>query len=598
MRRVGTILIAVGAVFVFGMFVNAGEEGIPDGWGFLVVAGLLVGTGAGMRFTVSRQAQGTTRDGWSAGSTTDSPAGQPERRHRRGRAAWSLGRVECREMVGSPWFGVGVGLALLVLVMFGLLWSGDFAEHWWVSASALTLAVHPFVGLVVVASHRSVTRARRDGCEELFASCPVDEGDRLTANLVPALIAAPIAAGTAIGLFAITTSQPAVYGELDLRVPLLMATCGVLGAGAVALGVALGRWAPFFLAPAIALVAILALDDRLLDIGGARWTTDRYLATFDPGDGPDQLLTDLPVAERLVWFAALAVLVAALALLGRRRWAVPLGAVAAAAALLAAAAVTAPMSDPDALVGPVIDPSSHETCVRVTTAAEVEVCAPTEYRGAVHQYAAGLAPTVEALGDLVDEPVRLRMRLVDEPIDELPAELAGAIPTELSLDDGAIPFSTSTQPYAIRAARYRLVASSLGLPIEADGDDRPTVVAGTASGLAILWLGTLGMEPGERRDVLTVKPDDHAHEVLDATVFGQLWPDPCTDGPAPLTWSPEDAEGARRMVAAAHDDVLGALHERWDELQRLTTDDLLLVAGLEPVGRQSTVERRPHVCPY
>jgi hypothetical protein len=613
MRRLGTFLIATGAVFVFGGWMLGGSGGgLDSAMAMWAVAAVTVAAGVAVR----RAARGRVRRGddsrWrgapAPGSTPAEQASAEEqpggfdRGRRPGRATWALGLVEARELSGSPWFAVGVGFTILELVMFGFVWSGDLASHWWEIAGSLTVFVHPFVGLVVVATHRAVTRAGRDGCDELFDTCPLDPGSRLTAHLVPGVVTAPVAMVAATGLFAALTTNGRVYGALDLRVVLMVMTCGVFGVGAVALGVALGRWAPFFLSPVIALVAIVVVDSRLLEVGMPRWVTDRYLATFDPGDGPDQLLLDLPVAERLVWFVALTVVVAAVGLWGRTRWSVPALVGGGFAAIVAATAVIAPMSDTDDAAALVADPAAHEECVAVAPPATVVVCAPAEYVGAARRYAEGVTPTGQALATLVDTRFRLRQRVLDGPVSELPAELARALPADLPHDpvtrDGAIGFGASTDADAVRAARYRLAAAALGLPTEAGPDERPTVVAGRADGVAVLWLGTLGMGDEERREALTAAPDEHLDLPADATTFGQLWPDPCVDRAAPLAWSPEDAEAATRIVGLPDDEVMSTLRAHWDDLADMTTDDLLTELGLEPVGTTSAVEDRPHVCPY
>ena len=40
------------------------------------------------------------------------------------------------------------------------------------------------------------------------------------------------------------------------------------------------------------------------------------------------------------------------------------------------------------------------------------------------------------------------------------------------------------------------------------------------------------------------------------------------------------------------------VHERWEQLDTMTTDELLEAVGVDPVGPTSDVEARPHVCPY
>jgi hypothetical protein len=604
MRRLSTFLISVGGVLVVGGWLNGGNDSVGLAMVFFAISVSFLGVGLLLRRLGSgrpHRVDARWREPSAGGAEWGSPSRLPGPR---GRPVLALGRVETRELVGSPWFAVGVALTLLELLLFGFVWGEDLSKHWWELASGLTLFVHPFVGMMVIAGHRAVTRSRRDQCDELFTSCPLDEGGRLTGQLLPALLVLPISAGFATAMFFVSNSRPEVYGALDARVWLIFSTCGVLAAGGLVLGVSLGRWAPFFLTPVLALVAVVFIDDRILQLGGARWATDRYLASFDPGDGPDQLLLDLPVAERLLWFMGLTVVVAAIAVVGRRRWAVPALAAGAASALFAAVGVVAPMSGTADRALYLADPAAVEQCVEVATGAvPTEMCGPVEYREATRQYAIGLEAVATALPS-GGNSMRFRMRIFDGVEGELPAELVAELPAGFSVNDRfrardgePLAFAPATHVSAIRAARYRLVAAALGLPTEADGD-RPFVVAGQAHGLVVLWMGTLGLDAEARLGALRINPDDHASELFDATARGQAWPDPCWDGPAPLTWAPEDLESARRLVALPDDRVLEVVHRYWDRLDTMTSDDLLVAVDVEPVGSASRVEARPHVCPY
>jgi hypothetical protein len=633
-RRLGDVLIGIGAAFTLSLLVFGGAGAAAAG---LPIAGLgvaMIVTGVVLR-RPGRRSGGAEHERWQGSQPAPAPrsmdgpdgpdvldgkarpAGRAEGPTGRGRrAVLALGRIEGRELLANPWFAVGLGIAVLEVVAFGLLWSSDFSGHWWEAVASMPLAVHPLVGLSLVAAHRGMTRARRDGCEELFTSCPMDEGARLEGHLLTAWVGVVAALALAVVLPAVILRGGAAYGALDGRALAIMATCGVLGAGGVVLGVALGRWAPFLLTPLVALIAIVAVSDRLLDIGAPRWSTDRLLATFDPLDGPDPLLLDLPLAERLLWFGALTTLVAGAALLGRRRWATPLVVGAAAVSLLAAVAVTAPMSDPAALAAPLLDPATTERCVRAgtaTAAVTVEVCGPPVYAGGARRYADGLTPLVDALPAESVGRVQMRQRLLDENVEALPAELAAVLPAAWSdapngsgpmavgigPDRIVLPVPVDTLTAAVRGAQFRLAAQALGLPVETEHGAPPMVVAGRADGLAVLWLGTLGLDADRRAGSITPKQDDHADEPWDDTTRGHAWPDPCVSGgPAPLTWAPQDIEAATRLFALPDDQVRAVLHEHWHELDELTTDDLLAVAGLDPVGPTAPVEERPHVCTW
>lgn len=622
MRRLGDVLIAIGVVFVLSLVVIGGGATamvpVAGVGAAMIVSGAVLRRRPGRRPATEqerwqgaeRPATPTTADA-AATPDADRPVARPG-----GRPVLALGRIEVRELVANPWFAAGVGIAVLEVVAFGVLWSADFSGHWWDAVASMPLAVHPIVGLVMVAAHRGTTRARRDGCEELFSSCPMDEGARLEGHLATAWVGAAAALALALALPAAILRAGDAYGALDGRALVIVATCAVLGAGGVVLGVALGRWAPFLLTPLAALVAIVVVSDRLLDIGAPRWSTDRLLATFDPLDGPDPVLLDLPLVERLAWFAALTALVAGLALVGRRRWATPLVAGAAAVAVVAAVGVTAPMSDPAALAAPLVDPARTQQCTPAGTSAAVvtvEVCGPPVYADGVRRYVDGLTPLVDALPANAIGPVQVRQQLLEVPVEALPVELAAVLPDAWSgspggsgpLAVGAGPNRTvlgvpvATGDAAVGGARFRLAAHALGLPLEADDGDHPMVVAGRADGLAVLWLGTLGLDPDQRARSITPRFDDHVDEPWDDTTRGHAWPDPCISGsPAPLTWAPQDVEAATRLFALPDDEVRDVLHEHWRELDEMTTDDLLAEAGLDPVGPTAAVEGRPHVCSW
>lgn len=98
-------------------------------------------------------------------------------------------------------------------------------------------------------------------------------------------------------------------------VPLHVASGLALGAGGVALGVALGRWVRFALAPVVAIVAVGSVSLRLAAGTGDRFEPSMVLSTFPPvGDSP-VLLTTGQMAWHLSWLLALTAATGAVAVL-------------------------------------------------------------------------------------------------------------------------------------------------------------------------------------------------------------------------------------------------------------------------------------------
>src|SRR5205814_112216 len=140
---------------------------------------------------------------------------------------------------------------------------------------------------------------------------------------------------------------------------------GVLGAGAVALGVTLARWSGSLLAPIVAIVAVGFLSAKSNTIGDKAWATDRLLGTFVLSPPTDPIFVSGHWWARLAWLASISVLVAAIGLLGSRVTGVRV--VAGLAALIALSAgllVVRPASSHNAqrIAGLVAAPLEHEVC--------------------------------------------------------------------------------------------------------------------------------------------------------------------------------------------------------------------------------------------
>ncbi|HET9442326.1 MAG TPA: hypothetical protein VFO65_03315, partial [Acidimicrobiales bacterium] len=209
------------------------------------------------------------RVGDPAGAPAPAPAAAPAGRGR-GSVVRSLARVEARDLAANGWMAGAVGFCLLFLVLAGGILAEDFERSWWGYTAVLLLFAHPACGFSLVAVHRAVTRGARDGVEELYRACPVDPATRARGHLLSGLaVAAGMALFAAVMTVAVAVRSTAMYGPFDARVAADLVLVPVLALGAVATGVALGRWrrARWTLAPVLAVIAIAVIEQALVEAG-------------------------------------------------------------------------------------------------------------------------------------------------------------------------------------------------------------------------------------------------------------------------------------------------------------------------------------------
>ena len=497
----------------------------------------------------------------------------------RGSVGLALARVEARELLLSPWFAAGAGFCIL----FGSLGVQSFERSWWVTAGLMPLLVHPLCGMVIVATHRNVTRAKRDHAEELYDSCPASSAQRVGGHLLTAIV--PIAVSTLFvtsTLVAVAIAVDSIYGPVDERVFADAALAAVLlPAGAIALGVFLGRRVKFALAPFIAIAVIAILDLEMWDRGldGRGW-----LATGIASGGVDFIYVEPPVLGRLLWVSGLVILTAGLSFTAtnwsRTKLVVSVGVVVAAVGLVA---TVRPLSDAtaDRLAQYVIAPDGHEVCERLTV--DVEVCALEPYRNHGANIAAHIAPVAAAIPvGTFDTPIRMRL-LAGEHLDQLPDQVQQRIvPTPIPPGTVALPFTHNEG--SLDAARFLLAAIAVGI---STGEDAPenTLVDGQARGVVLLWLATAGLSTDEALDLL--QPDEYNENSPSGR--GHVWPGVCG---APVQWAPQDVAAARSLVVLDRDGVARVVAEQWPRwvTPDVTTDELLLAIGIAPMGPPDPIE--------
>jgi len=509
--------------------------------------------------------------------------------------ACALSRVEARELASSPWFGIGLGFLGVVFLALVVLFPNENASSWPEAASLVPFLVHPLVGMVVLASHRAATRARRDGAAELLDTCPAGTTTRTVGVLltawVPVAAAACFVATLGVGL---AVRNPYLHGPLGAGAAVSMLAAVVLGIGGTALGVALGRWVGFALAPVAVVVAIGFASARLVTQGDPGWSPLRLLSTAPLLSETSDLLPDPPAWSNLGWLAGLTLAVVVVALArDRRSRPVAVGAVMAGVLILASAvAATRPVPAARAArIGDLVaHPAAHQGCAAAGGRVEVCVYSASEVRDGVVTEVGPVAAALPA-----GAPRITLRQAYDGPLEALPPavvhRLPGGIPPR---GEGEVRLSFDFSPTERLTPRMQVAFAALGLPPEPDEGDRPAVVAGQARGVVALWLATRGLDPGASRTLTTARgrrifdaggPDSFDRGYVD-------WPNTC--GTSPVVWSAQDLAAARALVAAPEAAVKAVVHPGWERWRRpgTGTDELLAALGLAAVGPFDTVETR------
>lgn len=523
----------------------------------------------------------------------------------------ALGRVEAKQLLRSPWFGVGLGFLLLLLVLFGIVWADENDETSWRAWFVfMPIMAHPMVGMALLASFYAATRSRRDGLDELFESTPTAVSTRSLGHLIAGWVPAAAIAVFVVAISVLVHVFGDLYGPIDLRAGADALTAVALGACGAALGVALARWLPWRVVPVLALFLVLAVELELGNIGDPHWSNARQLSPWPRYPDHDLLFTDPPVWWHLVWIISLGALVAVIALARGRRPGSARPLVLAAGAVVVVAAVagyaeTRPISDASAahLASLVAQPEQHQTCAEEGRAV---VCAYRGYESIAEATLAHVAPVVAASPPQAGE-VRLEQRF-DGDLDMLGPEVVAALeqlPPPRPVEDITL-LGYAKAPAVFVGARIAAGLDAVGLPATGSETRPAALVAGQAPGVVALWLAAQGLDSDETADLLRhhFNPDDHAGgdepAEPDAYDLGQAWPDVCLAGPAPVSWSRQDLEAARALAAEPDDEIRNLLIADWDRLTdpATTTDELLAAAGLEPVGPIDDVPQRLDVCDW
>ncbi len=584
MRRVGRLLL--GVVVVVLLLGVAGGGG--SGGGVLVAVPLICAMGLvwGL-WGVAQRRRPIVAGGWTPAAAVSYRPAAARTSASPTTVSFALARVEARELTTSTAFGVGLGFSVLSLVLFGRVWVGDSGGELPAMFELSPILAHPLAGMVVLAAFRARTRGRRDGVDELFETCPTSQPTRTLGHLLtgwaPAMTA--IAFATAMAAAVWIGAKP-VFGDVGPRQLAAVVGAGVLCVGAVCLGVALARWAPWTLVPVVAVIAVGFLSVELATSGPSTSEPRRQLSTWLTDPEVDLRLTAPHWVAHHLWILALVLVVSVLAVLRDRRGRAVLGAgaVAVALAVVTGVAATRPIDADDArrIAALVTDPAL-QPC---RDAGELAVCTFEGDDALADALVDAVLPVATATptGSLEGWSVRQGTSTDWRQLDPAVLALTGTSPPP---DEHVIPIEFTGHPLALEG--FRLWTGLAAVGVVDDWVPGTTLsIRGQARGVLALWLATRGASETTQLKMTSVGSSDHSRDA------NRPWPDTCFAGSPPAQWATTDVQAARTLLDVPEAEVRAVMladWERWRD-RTTTTDDLLAALDLAPVGQAGSTAGR------
>ncbi len=489
-----------------------------------------------------------------------------------------LARAENRRLLRHPAFIAGIALTPL------MLWAATIAdhtarEHWRGLSSDVALALVPLGWFTIVATNLLVLRPNRTGTVELFAALPAPQPVR-TAGALSAMAAAVIAAVLLAAAWvillgarggAVGTPQWAEIGAGVLVV-----------AGAVAVGVAVGRWLPFAAFGIVAAVTVTLIQARFLDDTTWPWNMPhshpvRFLGFLaEPTSVGDLALEIRPAWWHLLYLAALITVMCAVALardgIPRRLGAVMFAAIGVAA--VAGWVQTRPPSDDQvaAMVSYITQPLAHQTCEQRQS---VRYCAYPSSRHLIDEWDARVTGVLALVPPSVAQrPVEVIQRIPTtignsdcgpQPfLVGLPADVADRLspqtvwPDDRNLhpDLGNGSFPCSDRPTNQLFTAVQSGAWAVGLPPAPHHDEQRCSANGQARAVLALWLAAVATPDGAEllRDLSFEGASSSGELAFDG------WDNPPMWG---VIYTASDASLAIAMLEQPDRPIADALAEDW-----------------------------------
>lgn len=494
------------------------------------------------------------------------------------RVARSVWRVEARRLLLVAVVPAALGVAMSMGSVGGVvdLRAGSINAAF----NVLLLAA-----VTLVASHRAVTRGRRDGAEELFGATPAPARSRTVGHLLA--VVAPVV--LAVAATVVSTAMLASGGVTTGRLVLAELAVGpALVAGAGCLGVLLARMWPQPFTPYVACAAIAAVELGIntpqLAGSGARW-----LAFWVEGS-LWWLLPRHPGAH-LAYLLGLVAMAAVGALLrhGRSRRLTVAGAAAVAVTVVAAGFQMRQPEDHWRRANAVFAaPASVQRC---WTDEGVRYCA---FRGSeeVVEHVAGMVERVRAVTPATAWPPGVA---VTQRVTALDLQYAGGLdlPHVPAMPDGpvrqpddgeihpAVEFGWS--PVQEVGLGVQVAAKALGLPVVPEPrTGRVCVAAGQARAVAALWLG--GHASADARTGLAWLLTEVEDGLEAQPRGGAVFPIAEVDVYGGFAVSPADVRLALELLGGDDVEVERRIAEHWELIRSpsTTTAQLAALLGARP----------------
>jgi hypothetical protein len=510
-----------------------------------------------------------------------------------------LMRAEVRRVLLHPAFLTGVAITPFILVLATI---GQNDPTWITATGGTALGLVPLGWLTIVAANLVTLRPQRLGTAELFATAPAPQAVR-TAGLLATMIG-PAAVATLIGggwLFYLGRREN-LTGSLTWA----EAGAGVLiVAGAVVVGVAVARWLPNPAFGVVAVIVVILIQARFLDMTTWPWHRNegdplRFLGFLaEPTSAGAQFLEFRPAGWHLLYLVGWTTILAAVAMArsGMHRAVAVTLAIGIIAAGSAGIVQTRPLSAAQrtTMISSLIDPSTVQVCVESN---QVEYCAYPEYRTDIDGWRDTVEATLAVLphqaattggqlevhqrpATIVGNSDCAPIRFVDS-LD--PDVAAGVSPAELWRADGMVhpAFGPETFPCSDRDVHgfflaVQTAAWATGLPPAPHDDNVRCTGTGQARAVVTLWAAAAASHDG-------------ANTLEDLIVEGAVDGSPLItfDGwNNPPMWGVDYAVGDARVALAMLEhpaaDVRSIIEGHWDDLTdpSTPTGELTRLLGLD-----------------